>query len=55
MTGLRPPRRLSRHQVLVRVKAAGVGPWDAWIREGKHSSCVGGAVFLAEFLDQMDD
>lgn len=22
-------------QVLVRVKAAGVGPWDAWIREGK--------------------
>jgi NADPH:quinone reductase-like Zn-dependent oxidoreductase len=24
-----------RDQVLVRVKAAGVGPWDAWIREGK--------------------
>src|SRR3954468_632532 len=22
-------------QVLVRVAAAGVGPWDAWIREGK--------------------
>jgi NADPH:quinone reductase-like Zn-dependent oxidoreductase len=22
-------------QVLVRVKAAGVGPWDAWIRNGK--------------------
>jgi NADPH:quinone reductase-like Zn-dependent oxidoreductase len=24
-----------RGQVLVRVAAAGVGPWDAWIREGK--------------------
>ena len=24
-------------QVLVRVKAAGVGPWDAWIREGKSA------------------
>jgi NADPH:quinone reductase-like Zn-dependent oxidoreductase len=23
------------HEVLVRVAAAGVGPWDAWIREGK--------------------
>ena len=23
-------------QVLVRVKAAGVGPWDAWIRSGKR-------------------
>jgi NADPH:quinone reductase-like Zn-dependent oxidoreductase len=22
-------------QVLIRVAAAGVGPWDAWIREGK--------------------
>src|ERR671911_2852707 len=22
-------------QVLVRVKAAGVGPWDAWIRSGR--------------------
>jgi NADPH:quinone reductase-like Zn-dependent oxidoreductase len=22
-------------EVLVRVKAAGVGPWDAWIRAGK--------------------
>src|SRR5688500_13303685 len=22
-------------QVLVRVKAAGVGPWDAWVRAGK--------------------
>ena len=24
-----------RNEVLVRVAAAGVGPWDAWIREGK--------------------
>jgi hypothetical protein len=24
-----------RGEVLVRVKAAGVGPWDAWIRAGK--------------------
>jgi NADPH:quinone reductase-like Zn-dependent oxidoreductase len=24
-------------QVLVRVKAAGVGPWDAWVREGKSA------------------
>ena len=24
-------------QVLVRVRAAGVGPWDAWIREGKSA------------------
>ncbi len=24
-------------QVLVQVKAAGVGPWDAWIREGKSA------------------
>src|SRR3954465_6795364 len=23
------------HEVLVRVAAAGVGPWDAWIRAGK--------------------
>src|SRR4051794_29365945 len=23
------------HEVLVRVHAAGVGPWDAWIRAGK--------------------
>jgi NADPH:quinone reductase-like Zn-dependent oxidoreductase len=22
-------------QVLVRVKSAGVGPWDAWVRSGK--------------------
>jgi NADPH:quinone reductase-like Zn-dependent oxidoreductase len=22
-------------QVLIRVKAAGVGPWDAWVRAGK--------------------
>ena len=22
-------------EVLVRIKAAGVGPWDAWIRSGK--------------------
>jgi NADPH:quinone reductase-like Zn-dependent oxidoreductase len=25
----------SEEEVLVRVKAAGVGPWDAWIRAGK--------------------
>jgi len=25
-------------EVLVRVKAVGVGPWDAWIRAGK-SAC----------------
>jgi NADPH:quinone reductase-like Zn-dependent oxidoreductase len=25
-------------EVLVKVEAAGVGPWDAWIRAGK-SSC----------------
>lgn len=24
-------------QVLVRVKAAGVGPWDAWVREGRSA------------------
>jgi len=24
-------------QVLVRVTAAGVGPWDAWVREGKSA------------------
>lgn len=24
-------------QVLVRVRAAGVGPWDAWVREGKSA------------------
>ena len=24
-------------QVLVRVKAAGVGPWDAWVRAGKSA------------------
>src|SRR5664279_2708104 len=24
-------------EVLVRVKAAGVGPWDAWIRAGKSA------------------
>jgi NADPH:quinone reductase-like Zn-dependent oxidoreductase len=24
-------------QVLVRVKAAGVGPWDAWVRQGKSA------------------
>ena len=26
-----PKPRPDRHHVLVRVKAAGVGPWDAWI------------------------
>ena len=25
------------NQVLVQVKAAGVGPWDAWIRSGKSA------------------
>jgi NADPH:quinone reductase-like Zn-dependent oxidoreductase len=24
-------------EVLVRVSAAGVGPWDAWVREGKSA------------------
>ena len=24
-------------QVLVKVKAAGVGPWDAWVRAGKSA------------------
>ncbi len=28
---------LSEGQVLVRVKAAGVGPWDAWVRTGKSA------------------
>jgi NADPH:quinone reductase-like Zn-dependent oxidoreductase len=32
-----PKPRPDRHHVLVRVKAAGVGPWDAWIREGKSA------------------
>jgi NADPH:quinone reductase-like Zn-dependent oxidoreductase len=27
----------ARGQVLVRVKAAGVGPWDAWVRAGKSA------------------
>jgi NADPH:quinone reductase-like Zn-dependent oxidoreductase len=27
----------ARGQVLVRVKAAGVGPWDAWVRVGKSA------------------
>ncbi|MGO9372161.1 MAG: NADP-dependent oxidoreductase [Syntrophobacteraceae bacterium] len=27
----------AERQVLVRVKAAGVGPWDAWVREGKSA------------------
>jgi NADPH:quinone reductase-like Zn-dependent oxidoreductase len=26
-------------EVLVRVKAAGVGTWDAWIRAGKSAAC----------------
>jgi NADPH:quinone reductase-like Zn-dependent oxidoreductase len=32
-----PKPEPDRDQVLVRVKAAGVGPWDAWIREGKSA------------------
>jgi NADPH:quinone reductase-like Zn-dependent oxidoreductase len=32
-----PKPQPDRDQVLVRVKAAGVGPWDAWIREGKSA------------------
>jgi NADPH:quinone reductase-like Zn-dependent oxidoreductase len=32
-----PEPRPGRDQMLVRVKAAGVGPWDAWIREGKSA------------------
>ena len=32
------PRPVPRTgQVLVRVKAAGVGPWDAWVREGRSA------------------
>ena len=32
------PRRVpGAGQVLVRVMAAGVGPWDAWVREGKSA------------------
>ena len=29
------PPRPGDGEVLVRVRAAGVGPWDAWIRAGK--------------------
>jgi NADPH:quinone reductase-like Zn-dependent oxidoreductase len=32
-----PKPQPDRDQVLVRVKAASVGPWDAWIREGKSA------------------
>lgn len=32
-----PKPEPGRGQVLVRVEAAGVGPWDAWIREGKSA------------------
>ena len=32
-----PRPMLSAGQVLVRVKAAGVGPWDAWVRSGKSA------------------
>ena len=32
-----PKPQPDRCQVLVRVEAAGVGPWDAWIREGKSA------------------
>jgi NADPH:quinone reductase-like Zn-dependent oxidoreductase len=28
-----PP--LAEHEILVQTKAAGVGPWDAWVRSGK--------------------
>jgi NADPH:quinone reductase-like Zn-dependent oxidoreductase len=31
------PAAPGRGEVLVRVKAAGVGPWDAWIRAGKSA------------------
>jgi NADPH:quinone reductase-like Zn-dependent oxidoreductase len=31
------PPTSAKGQVLVRVKAAGVGPWDAWVREGKSA------------------
>jgi NADPH:quinone reductase-like Zn-dependent oxidoreductase len=29
--------RPERGQVLIRIKAAGVGPWDAWVRAGKSA------------------
>ena len=32
-----PPPAPGAGQALVRVKAAGVGPWDAWIRAGKSA------------------
>jgi NADPH:quinone reductase-like Zn-dependent oxidoreductase len=32
-----PPPAPGSGEVLVRVKAAGVGPWDAWIRAGKSA------------------
>jgi NADPH:quinone reductase-like Zn-dependent oxidoreductase len=32
-----PPPARGAGQALVRVKAAGVGPWDAWIRAGKSA------------------
>ena len=32
-----PPPAPGAGEVLVRVKAAGVGPWDAWIRAGKSA------------------
>lgn len=35
--GGRPPPLPGAGEVLVRVKAAGVGPWDAWIRAGKSA------------------
>lgn len=38
MTFERVPRPdPGRHEVLVRVQAAGVGPWDGWIRAGKSA------------------
>ena len=35
--GGRPSSGASEGQVLVRVKAAGVGPWDAWVRSGQSA------------------
>src|SRR5512133_888483 len=32
-----PKPEPSRGEVLVRVEAAGVGPWDAWVRGGKSA------------------
>ena len=40
-------------QVLVRVEAAGVGPWDAWVRNG--SSAVAQRLPLTPGADLLDD